>query len=240
MIDLSKFVDKKVRVTFRNGCICEGKVLLNTTKSQITNPYYFKNTQYECGYTRDGFELDCTEPTAGDITHIEEIKSMIDLSKFVGKKVRVTFRNGCEREVKVCKSIWYELGNKTFSLSEKPGSPMYSSSGVYLSDAKFDADIIHIEEIKIMKYEELEKRVAEMQKEIDHLKREEKNYPKLKTVKIIRTVTYTPEEYFKYCEENGEEPSEEGYLYYYSEPEVLQDCFMFDEHYTQEIKEVEN
>jgi hypothetical protein len=173
MINLSKFVDKKVRVTFRNGCICEGKVLLNTTKSQITNPYYFKNTQYEGGYTKDGFELDFTEPTAGDITHIEEIKPTIDLSRFVDKQVRVTFRNGCGREVKVYKSIWYELDNKTFTLSEKPGSPMYSSSGVYLSDAKFDADIIHIEEIKPMKYEGLEKKIAEMQQEIERLKKEE-------------------------------------------------------------------
>jgi uncharacterized small protein (DUF1192 family) len=100
---------------------------------------------------------------------------MVDLSKFVGKEVRVTFRNGCEREVKVRKSIWYGLDNKTFCLSEKPGSPMYNSSGVYLSDAKINADIIHIEEIKSMnRYEDLEKQVAEMQKEIDRLKAENK------------------------------------------------------------------
>lgn len=81
-------------------------------------------------------------------------------------------------------------------------------------------DIIHIEEIKPMKkYEQLENQIVEMQKEIDRLKREEKNYPKLKPVKFIRTVTYTPEEYFKYCEESNEEPTEEGYAEYYMDAE---------------------
>jgi len=165
MIDLSQFVDKNVRVTFRNGCICEGKITRNTTGL----PYYFKSDEgdYGCQYTYDGFELDSTEPTAGDIIKIEEIKTM-------------------------------------------------------------------------KKYEQLENQVAEMQKEIDRLKREEKNYPKLKPVEIIRTVTYTPEGYFMYCEETGEEPSEEGYVKYYSEPEVLEDCFMFKGHCTQEIKVMEN
>lgn len=166
MIDLSKFVDKQVRVTFRNGCICEGKVLLNTTKSQITNPYYFKNTQYECGYTKDGFELDCTEPTAGDITHIEEIKSM--------------------------------------------------------------------------KYEELEKKVAEMQKEIDRLKREDEKYPDLKPVEITRTVRVTPEQYIGYCKENDEYPTVEGYKKYYSCWKKNWYRFVDKDTYTQEIKEVEN
>jgi len=165
MIDLSQFVDKNVRVTLRNGCICEGKI----TKNATGNPYYYKNDEgeYECQHTYDGFELDFTEPTAGDIIHIEEIKPM-------------------------------------------------------------------------NKYEELEKQVAEMQKEIDRLKREEKTYPKLKLVKIIRTVIYTPEEYFMCCEENGFEASEEGYVEYYSEPEVLDDCFVNRSSYTQEIKVVEN
>jgi hypothetical protein len=154
-------------VTFRNGCICEGKITRNTTKSQVTYPYYFKNTAYEGGYTKDGFELDSTEPTAGDIIQIEEIKPM-------------------------------------------------------------------------NKYEELEKQVAEMQKEIDRLKREEKNCPNLKPVEIIRTVTYTPEEYFEYCEDHDEEPSEEGYVEYYMDTDSLEDCFMCREHHTQEIKVVEN
>jgi uncharacterized small protein (DUF1192 family) len=144
MINLSQFVGKQVRVTFRNGCICEGKVLLNTTKSQVTYPYYFKNTAYEGGYTKDGFELDCTEPTAGDIIHIEEIKPM-------------------------------------------------------------------------NKYEELEKQVAEMQKEIDRLKgEEEKNCLNLKPVEITRTVKITPEEYYEYCKEYKEKPTATGYVKYYS------------------------
>jgi hypothetical protein len=53
-------------------------------------------------------------------------------------------------------------------------------------------------------------------------------------------VIYTPEEYFMCCEENGFEASEEGYVEYYSEPEVLDDCFVNRSSYTQEIKVVEN
>ena len=75
MIDLSKFVDKKVRVTFRNGCICEGEVSLTTSMNRVYNPYYFKNNAYECSFTLEGFELDSDEPTAGDIVKIEEIET---------------------------------------------------------------------------------------------------------------------------------------------------------------------
>ena len=160
MIDLSKFVDKNVRVTLRNGCICEGKI----TKNATGNPYYFKSDEGDYG---------CQNTYNGHLIH-----------------------------------AW---------------------------------DIIQIEEIKPMKkYEQLENQVAEMQKEIDRLKREETNYPKLKPVEIIRTLTYTPEEYFEYCEDHDEEPSEEGYVEYYSEPEVLDDCFVNRSSYTQEIKVGEN
>ncbi len=142
---------------------------------------------------------------------------MIDLSKFVGKRVRLTLRDGSKRERTVCKSIWNVCGDETFCLSGKPGSPLYSSSGVYLSDPKPYADIVKIEEIKPMnKYEELEKQVAEMQKEIDRLKREEKNYPNLKPVEITRTVKITPEEYYEYCKEYKEKPTATGYVKYYS------------------------
>ena len=160
MIDLSQFVDKNVRVTLRNGCICEGKI----TKNATGNPYYFKSDEGDYG---------CQNTYNGHLIH-----------------------------------AW---------------------------------DIIQIEEIKTMKkYEQLENQVAEMQKEIDRLKREETNYPKLKPVEIIRTLTYTPEEYFEYCEDHDEEPSEEGYVEYYSEPEVLDDCFVNRSSYTQEIKVGEN
>jgi len=166
MIDLSQFVNKKVRVTFANKCICEGKITRNT----IGLPYCFKCDEgdYEWDYTYDGFEIDCYEPTAGDITHIEEIKPM-------------------------------------------------------------------------NRYEELEKQVAEMQKEMDRLKREEKKYPDLKPVKVTRTVIYTPEEYFDHCEKYmDEEPTEEGYLEYYSNADENDDAFIDKDLYTQEIKVMEN
>lgn len=161
MIDLSQFVDKNVRVTLRNGCICEGKI----TKNATGNPYFYKNDEgdYECQHTYDGFELDSTEPTAGDIIQIEEIKPM-------------------------------------------------------------------------KKYEQLENQIAEMQKEIDRLKREEKNYPNLKPVEIIRTMRFTPEEYFEYCKDYKENPTATGYVKYYSSSA----WFMDSGNYTESFKVVEN
>ena len=160
---------------------------------------------------------------------------MIDLSQFVDKNVRVTRVNGEEVECKVL----YRKENTIHPYSVDFFA--YCRDGRYNNGVISDLDIIHIEEIKPMKkYEQLENQIAEMQKEIDRLKREETNYPNLKLVKIIRTVIYTPEEYFMYCEENEFEASEEGYVEYYSEPEVLDDCFVNRSSYTQEIKVVEN
>ena len=160
---------------------------------------------------------------------------MIDLSQFVDKKVQVTLRNGEEVECKVV----YRKENTIHPYALN--FLAYCRDGRYNNGVITELDIIDIGEIKPMKkYEQLENQVAEMQKEIDRLKRGEKNYPNLKPVEIIRTIRYTPEEYFMWCEENGFESSEEGYVEYYSEPEVLEDCFMFKGHSTQEIKVVEN
>jgi hypothetical protein len=160
---------------------------------------------------------------------------MIDLSQFVGKNVRVTRVNGEEVECKVL----YRKENTIHPYSVD--FLAYCRDGRYNNGVISDLDIIQIEEIKPMKkYEQLKNQVAEMQKEIDRLKREETNYPKLKPVEIIRTVTYTPEEYFEYCEDHDEEPSEEGYVEYYMDTDSLEDCFMCREHHTQEIKVVEN
>jgi hypothetical protein len=163
---------------------------------------------------------------------------MIDLSQFVGKNIRVTFRNKRTKEGLLSLNGIYLYPYKV--RWDDDTSTFFDTVGN--SDCLFSShNIIKIEEIKPMnKYEELEKQVAEMQKEIDRLKREEKNYPKLKPVEIIRTVRFTPEEYFEWCEQDGEEPTEEGYVEYYSEPEVLDDCFVNRSSYTQEIKVVEN
>jgi hypothetical protein len=172
---------------------------------------------------------------------------MIDLSQFVNKKVRVTFRNG---EMRDCDIRFYPIRTATYPyiisyvIGDKRTELTYTREGrLDLCTNTTPGDIIRIEEIKPMnKYEELENKVAEMQKEIDRLKREEKkeNYPKLKPVEITRTVRFTPEEYFKYCEESNEEPTEEGYVEYYMDANSLEDCFMCREHHTQEIKEVDN
>jgi|694.fasta_scaffold26997_15 hypothetical protein len=167
---------------------------------------------------------------------------MIDLSQFIDKKVRVTFGNNDVRDVEVkftpggrhtfpYKLSWVGVKERYFTRKGCPSEwPRFP-----------ELDIIHIEEIKPMKkYEQLEKQVVELQKEIDRLKREEKNYPKLKTVKITRTVIFTPEDYFEHCEEWDEEPTESGYVEYYSDTDSLRDNFECEECYTQEITVMEN
>ncbi len=167
---------------------------------------------------------------------------MIDLSKFVGKRVRLTLGDGSKRERTVCESIWnVYYGDGTFCLSEKPGSPLYSSSGICLSNPqKPYADIVKIEEIKPMKeYEKLEKKVAKLQKEIDRLKKEER-CPGLKSVEITRTVHITPKQYLKHCKENDEYPTVKGYEEYYSCWRKNWYRFVDRDTYAEEIKVVED
>lgn len=147
---------------------------------------------------------------------------MIDLSKFVDKKVRVTFRNGKKVEgdfkyIAIHTAIYPYVFSYVVGNNRKENS--YTKNGSYNHCCATNSlDIFHIEEIKPMnRYEELEKQVAEMQKEIDRLKREEeKNNLNLKPVEITRTVKITPEEYYEYCEEYKEKPTTTGYVKYYS------------------------
>ena len=172
---------------------------------------------------------------------------MIDLSQFVGKKVRVTFRSG---EMRDCVIRFYPIRTATYPyiisyvIGDKRIELTYTREGrLDLCTNTTPCDIKHIEEIKTMKkYEQLENKVAEIQKEIDRLKREEnkENYPNLKPVEVTRTVRFTPEEYFEHCEENEFEVSEEGYVEYCSDEYTLGDCFSDYSQYTQEIKEVDN
>ena len=136
---------------------------------------------------------------------------MIDLSQFVDKKVRVTLRNGGVEEGFVKSTLHYDY---PFSINLN----YYSNNGEWKHSEHRKYDIIQIEEIKPMnKYEELEKQVAEMQKEIDRLKgEEEKNNLNLKPVEITRTVKITPEDYYEYCKEYKEKPTATGYVKYYS------------------------
>ena len=162
---------------------------------------------------------------------------MIDLSKFVNKKVRVTFRGGSEVEGKIVSNLNYPQSPYLFSyfVDDMYYGRYYNRDGIHTPTEKLD--IIQIEEIKSMnKYEELEKQVAEMQKEIDRLKREEKKYPDLKPVEVIRTVIYTPEEYLDHCKDWEEEPTPDGFMEYVSCWKRNADCFVDSDQYTQEIK----
>lgn len=93
----------------------------------------------------------------------------IDLAQFVGKKVTVTFRSG-EKATDVLfareNTIWpYRFWGHTY---QKEGNEGYSQSPY---------DIIHIElaeKPEMKKYEQLESKIAELQKEVEHLKSQEK------------------------------------------------------------------
>lgn len=136
---------------------------------------------------------------------------MIDLSQFVGKKVRITLQSGIVDEGFVKRTLNYDYPF-TINLNH------YSNNGEWKHSELRKYNIIQIEEIKSMnRYEELEKQVAEMQKEIDRLKgEEEKNCLNLKPVEITRTVKITPEDYYEYCKEYKEKPTATGYVKYYS------------------------
>jgi len=105
---------------------------------------------------------------------------MIDLSQFLDKKVQLTFRDGGVQtgyiQYNPLSSIWYDY---IFCYDSKYRRG-YTRLGKFWVGSVSDLDIIHIEEIKPMnKYEELEKQVAEMQKEIDRLKAEDKKKPEI-------------------------------------------------------------
>ena len=73
--------------------------------------------------------------------------SQIDLSKYVGKKVRVTLRGGPVKELTI------KRGKSTFYPYVTPeNTGMYNIYGMNNSDKEGYEDIIHIEEI--MKPEE--------------------------------------------------------------------------------------
>lgn len=236
MIDLSKFVNRRVLVNLRCGFEFTGFIL----PPDSLGPYMFAKDAGmipRVRYTKDGRydDIGCMSGQgANDIIHIKELNPIVDLSQFDGKKVRVTLRNG------VCLQ-----GNITFSPAshypytlscDKGHRSYYTNMGCFWKGYDSPRDIHQIEEIKPMsKYEDLKKQVAEMQREIDRLEREEKALLNLKPVEITRTVRFTPQEYFDYCATYSEEPSETGYEDFYCDHETLSDCFSGGD-YTQEIK----
>ena len=85
--------------------------------------------------------------------------SQIDLSKFVGKKVRVTFNNKRTLEDFITLSgnylFPYEIGSRFYDIHGRAAASIKSW------------DIHHIEEIKMPKYQELEQKIQELQAEVD-------------------------------------------------------------------------
>lgn len=66
------------------------------------------------------------------------------------------------------------------------------------------------------------------------------NLPDFKTIEVIRTLRFTPDEYLEHCEDWEEEPTEEGYYDYCLCWKRLKDYFDNSDLYTQEIKVIED
>jgi hypothetical protein len=163
--------------------------------------------------------------------------TMIDLLEFVGKKVEIELRDG---QVYTGYTLWEDLINSDpiYKYSIEPLSYKYDKYGNYGKLCN-DLDIIKIEEIKPMnKYEELEKKVAEMQKEIDYLKKEEIVHPKIKSVRVTRTIEYSPECYLDYCRRNEVVPSQEDFIAFLTE--CLYDDFHRVPIFEQKIEEIDD
>ena len=161
----------------------------------------------------------------------------IELLQFVGKKVEVTLRNGetekgkieiRPREENVVSNPYLFLGDFCCS---------YLSTGRRYHATDTEYDIIKIEELQMNRYEKLEKKVAEMQKEIDRLKaQEQKKVPKIRCIQVTRTVSYVPYTYLQYCKESGVIPTQEGFIDYIAD-EFDKD-FVNEYYAHQEIKEL--
>lgn len=95
MVDLAKFVGKKVEVTFKLGDQAVG-VIESRATDHLYNFRY--SDRYIYGITKDGecgnYHYSITEIEELVEPQPEESKMEVDLSKFVGKQVKMTFSQG--------------------------------------------------------------------------------------------------------------------------------------------------
>ena len=103
--------------------------------------------------------------------------SQIDLSQYVGKKVRVTFRNDVFMDEGIV-----ELTDR-YTYPYRIGGNLYSKDGKWKNSEHKKYDILTIEEIQMNNYQELENKVKEMQAEIDRLKAQEQKQKEVRTFK---------------------------------------------------------
>ena len=97
----------------------------------------------------------------------------IDLSQFLGKKVDVVLRNG-NIFYSVTVSAWNNL-----SFQYKINEQTYKRDGSWENVFLNENDIVKIELSTMKKYEKLEGQIAELQKEVERLKKEEEEKDKL-------------------------------------------------------------
>ena len=101
--------------------------------------------------------------------------SKIDLSKYVGKKVRVTFRNTVYMDEGIV-----ELTDRYMYPYRIRGN-LYSKDGKWKNSDTRRHDILTIEEIQMNTYQELENKVKELQAEIDRLKAQEQKQKEVRS-----------------------------------------------------------
>lgn len=201
MVDLSQFLDKNVQVTLRNNLKETGWIRKNGLHSSIY-PYIFRGgMRPNTGYFHNGRVHPKIEEHDADIVHIEEITPMVNLSRFLGKDVQVTLRNGCVVKGKVSRNggIWDTFTNPYLfhqdTHKETGYSNTYTADGFYHSSEElFDKDIVHIEELKPIKpcekmttKKELQDRITEVESQLLKLRQELadfKDFPKIGDAKV--------------------------------------------------------
>lgn len=164
MIDLSQFAGKRIRVTFRDGLKKEGYLGFEGYPYPYTYVFSYQSSEYSVAnisYNRGGKVMN---NQMLDIVKIEELESVIDLSKFVDKNVKVSYRNGEKAEVIIQDA---HFGDYPYRIN---GVATYAENGLVYGSLgnEHPNDIVNIELLDSgNRVEYLENRVQILQREID-------------------------------------------------------------------------
>jgi hypothetical protein len=171
------------------------------------------------------------------------MENTVDLQNFVGRRVKVLYKNGQIKEGVISEdSDFKELYNYYFN-----GVAYTRCGSTYGVLARDGFHIVNVESIEEAdKYERLVAEVLTLRKEVEELKSERSGTRSvavatpevsLKPMRVTRSFVIQPEEYFEYCLCYGEEPSQEGYIYFAKLDN--DDMFTDEGTYEETVEEVE-
>lgn len=146
------------------------------------------------------------------------MENIIDLQNFVGKKVKVRYKNGQTKEGVISEdSDFKDLYNYYFN-----GVAYTRCGSTHGVLARGGFRIVNIESMEFEdNYKQLVAEVSALRVEVEILKAERSvraevpasnKPPDLKPMKVSRSIVIQPEEYLEYCECYREDPSRKGYI----------------------------